>query len=105
MEGHESNYEKRESLEIKEIKKYIDWYRKHYNIKDSDLGIDNRQEPGCIGYPGGEIANLLENQLAMTKFGYGGWKTIMGKGNQDLRKEVLKKIKSYKKNDFNDYNG
>lgn len=95
--------QEKEKQEIAEIRKYIDWYRTDSHIAESNIGITIKDEISCIAYPGGEIAHLLERQLAYTKFGHGNWKAVIGPSAVELRKIILEKITQYKKNEFNDY--
>lgn len=52
-------------------------------------------ESSCIGYPGGEIAHLVERQLSNTREGYGSWQSLVGDGAHDVRQGVLDYFSKY----------
>lgn len=76
------------SPDIQRVIAFVDKYR-HDNKIPEPVNTGRCFETSCIGYPGGEFANLIETQLVHTQFPYGGWAELKDKG---VREGVIEYI-------------
>lgn len=89
----DNSAETAEAKELLYIQDYLEEYRKENAIVPTR---ESKFETSCTAYPGGDVAHLLERQLATTVYGSGCWGEVMGDTGATLRKKIIELIQQMK---------